>query len=361
MTTVVHCADLHITTGEDRDYSFAVLEEIIDVVREREASLLLICGDLFDRFAALRELREEFRSRIARITDACRVVYVVGNHEPHGSEGSRVSSMDLGRVVTVEGEPWQLLTEKGIELLCIPHRSSYDGYREWAVPQKQAPVRIALAHGLVTDMGVYAGPEGVDDDAGAIDPDLFSYHQVDYAALGHIHRPLSRAFGSVVAVYAGSARVFREGESGPHGVEVLRVAETVERERVELRTAGQYRYREFPLAFDGTLSGLDTWADEWGASDLVEIGLSGIVEDENQVRALEQRIRGDYADTVRSLRVDRSRVDVLEGIAGHDLARRFQAAWESARPEPGSPDESLWLRARMTGLRELCSLVRRST
>jgi len=31
MTTIIHCADLHLTSGKERDYSLAVLDEILTV------------------------------------------------------------------------------------------------------------------------------------------------------------------------------------------------------------------------------------------------------------------------------------------------------------------------------------------
>jgi hypothetical protein len=71
-----------------------------------------------------------------------------------------------------------------VEALAVPQRSRHDDYQGWAVGPKRAPVRLALAYATVPGMS-FAGLAD-EEDAAVIDPDLFAFHHVDYAAPGHI-------------------------------------------------------------------------------------------------------------------------------------------------------------------------------
>ncbi|NMB76769.1 MAG: hypothetical protein GYA21_16755 [Myxococcales bacterium] len=362
MITFVHCSDLHLTAADpaEREYSLSVLDEIVELAASERAAGLFFCGDLFNHFKDAEELREEFRKRIQVIRDRCRIIYVIGNHEVHGIAGQRLGSYDFGQVTVVEQGPFSLTQVEGVEVLCIPHQARYDGYRDWQVPAKASNLRIALAHGLVTGMEIYLGPDEEGEPPGVLDPDLFAFHKVDYAALGHIHGRREATLAGVRLCYAGSARVYRKGETDARGVYLLRVGDKLEVQFHPLEKAGQYRAYDLPLSLEGRLEGLDELAFQWGPKDWIDLRLSGVVDDENVVGDLERRLKETHGPRVRRFDVDRT-VQPLSGISSHPLAKKFLEVWESRFSSEGRTDERLWKRARLIGLVKLAELVKRSS
>ncbi|MBD3316042.1 MAG: hypothetical protein GF344_09660 [Chitinivibrionales bacterium] len=354
VATVIHCADLHLTAGEEREYSFSVLEEIVALTRQERAQCLVISGDLFDSFADARELRASFRECIAPLNDASiPIIYVPGNHEELRRGRGDLAALDLGPVTTGYKKPFQRMAlSEDVELLCIPHQSTYRGYQEWDVPAKRSRYRVAVAHGLVTGMDIYAGVQANEEiEAGAIDPDLFVRHEVDYAAMGHIHAAYEKRFGETFVRYSGSARVRRRGEDGEHGVTILRLGSQIVAESRQMMSAGCYREYRVPLSLEGHMGGTEDFGSNWGSRDWVDIYLSGVVENENVVATVETALRERCRNRVRRLDIHRELVRPLPGIASQPVANKFLQAW--AAREPGAGDERarrVWYKARELGL-----------
>ncbi|MDD2708285.1 MAG: metallophosphoesterase [Verrucomicrobiae bacterium] len=371
MPVFIHCADLHLSAANTpgRIYGLAVLDEVMSLARDENASAVLFCGDLFDSFGDIENagLRKEFRDRIATLPENCNVIFIAGNHEAHGGNGRSIKDYDLGRDVRVVEQsrehPFQLVVIEGVEVLCIPHQVSCDGYGDWAVPSRQTPVRIALAHGLVAGMDIYTGPaEDEGEKAGVLDPDLFNRFEIAYAALGHIHGRKEQKTGGTCLCYPGSARVFRKGETGQHGVCVLRIDNGVKHEFRPLKSAGEFRIHDLALQLDGGCDDLEGISGKWRPEDWICLRLSGVVDDENRVGELERRIREKYecGSLVRRLDVDRSEVQPLAGISSHPLAKEFLAEWKRRHDMEHGADEELWMRARQIGLKELVGLIQQS-
>jgi len=361
--TVLAAADLHLCRrAPERDYSLAVLAEVLHTADDLSAAAVILCGDLFDSFADLEALRDDVRRLVGTVE--ARVIFVPGNHEQLERGGRSFSSFDLGRVEVAAGEPFALMAlglgEDVVELLTVPHQADYSAYRDWTFPPKRARQRLLAAHGTVLGMS-YAGRE--QEDGGAvIDPDLFCRAQADFVLLGHVHaRPPELQGSGFVAAYCGSARVWRRGESGPRGGLVLEWAgggAPLSARFVPFATAGQYRLVELPLGLDGSLAPLAA-AASWGQADDVELNLRGLVDDEQQVVALERELERLYKAQVRELTVRRDDVMVLAGVHSEPVARRFVALWEARQPPLASPDFADWLAAREIGLRELKAQLER--
>jgi hypothetical protein len=288
-------------------------------------------------------------------------LYLPGNHEEIRKGGGELGRLDLGAATLLATAPWSLFRrERGgmpIEFFSVPHQESYSGYGNWAIPRKETRWRVALAHGLVAGLA-YRGP---DDEGGAaaLDPDLFQRFGVDYAALGHIHGARSQTLGPVTFAYPGSSRVWRRNESGARGAWLVELPEQgpLRTAFAPLRAAGQFRQYALPLSLEGEPADIDALAKEWGKSDSILLGFTGIVEDEQAVAALADRLKTRYADRVRKFEIERDEVIALPGIAGQPLVRRFLEAWERRAPAAGDPavDERRadWLRARDLALAAL--------
>lgn len=366
MPRLLHAADLHLC-DEERGYGLAVFAALIEAAHRERADYLLFCGDLFDTYADAERLKGEVRKLIG--TPPFEFLYLPGNHEGIRKGGGDLSRLDLGAANVLHAAPWSLIRRgRGgipVEFLAVPHQESYAGYGSWQVPPKEARWRVALAHGLVAGMA-YRGP---DDEGGAsaLDPDLFQRFRVDYAALGHIHGRRNQGIGAVHFAYPGSARVWRRNESGARGAWLIDLPADGSLPLpafVPLAAAGEFRLYQLPLSLEGEPPDIGTLALGWGPADSIVLRFTGIVEDENAVAALADRLRALHGGRVRKLEIERDEVASLPGIADQPLARRFLEAWEKRVPAADAPgaDErrAEWLRARELALLALKAGLERS-
>ena len=360
MLRFLHCADIHLTRSDDQDYSLAVFQEILELAATNEAHALLISGDLFDSHAdaqallpVVRELTQGFPGDI---------LFIPGNHEVLRDKGMGLSAFDFGKIELFEDRPCSLIKRQydgeAVEFLLIPHARTYDDFASWDVPAPGEVPRIALAHGVVEGM-TYSGPDG-EEGGTAIDPLLFTHFGVNYAALGHIHARRMENSGSCRLSYPGSARVWRKGEADARGVLFLEVenahpAPHIRVNFLQLQAAGRYHRVALPVALDGSLS-LDLNALECAPGDVLELVLSGVVEDENVLARNCERLRGDLEGRVRRFLIDRGQVAPLPGIATQPLARDFLRIWEEEFA--ANPDrESQLLAARSIFLDEMRQML----
>lgn len=380
MLRMIHCADLHLAERE-REYSLAVFEELIAEAEARSAAAVLISGDLFDTYAdakalraAMREIAESFSGEI---------LYTPGNHEElqSGKAGS-IDLLDLAPITVLHHTPCvfveRVFADVPVEILAIPHQERYGDYRGWNVPAKRAPLRVAMAHGIVTGLA-YTGPDE-ETGAGMLDPQLFQFHQTDYAALGHIHARRQDKRGETIFCYPGSTRVWRRGESGARGFALLNfdpAAARLELEFVPLSSAGQYREIPVPLSLHAESIELRDFND-WHSEDYIELKLSGLIEDDHTVTELCDQLRARYGEQVRRFEIRRDDLEVLPGISEEPLVRKFLELWAArepilsdsarqlmhggeTRPDPGvrqtvqkyERDRAVWLRSREVALLEI--------
>jgi predicted phosphodiesterase len=368
MPRILHAADIHLSVA-DQDYGLAVFAELIRVAKSEKADYLLFCGDLFNTFADADRLRGDFRRILG--SPPFEFMYLPGNHEDLQRGAGELSRLDLGAATVLHARPFELLRrDRGgteVEFLAVPHQEQYSGYGNWPVPPKDAPWRIALAHGVVAGMS-YRGP---DDEGGAtaIDPDLFIRFKADYAALGHIHGRRTQAIGPVLFAYPGSTRVWRRNECGPRGALMLDLPDSgpsgkpggalPEPVFLPLASAGEYRRFVLPLTLEGELPDVDALAGNWGAADHIELEFTGLVEDETAVARLAERLRARYASRVRLFDIDRDGVSALPGISSQPIVRKFLEGWTARMPRP-SPETvadggelAVWVRARELALNSL--------
>ncbi len=358
MAKIIHTADLHLATGDDKDYGLSVLGEIIGLCRTERADFLLISGDLFDSFADFEALRREVCARLEPLVKAgCEVIYIPGNHESLGGQPD-LSKYDL-KPLTFKAElPFTLFESKGVEFLCVPHAAAYDGYRDWRVdPKKPGAVRVALVHAL--NSTIFSGPDPEDQArAGVMDDNFFQRFAVDYAAMGHVHAGRQMLLGGALACYPGSPRVWRAHprEAGRKTVRLVDTAGSpVNIRALELVSAGQYREYTLPLGPDGAVpeQPVSKLILELEKPDLVTVRLSGIVDDEKAVRAAADGLRERLAPMVRRVAVELD-TRVAAEISGNALAKAFLAEMETIKPE--ASDERggrRWLLARHYGLDEI--------
>jgi len=355
MPTIIHCADLHLTSGIDKDYSFSVMEEILELAGNEKADYLIIAGDLFDSFDDFMALKQEFVKR-AEAAGNLGIFFIPGNHDVLRKKDRSFQNHFLGRNVTpFYKEPFELYTSDEFEIIAIPHQDSYSGYAEWDVPKKTLP-RISVLHGLVNGMGIHTGTEPGMEEEGtvAIDPDIFTRFHVDYAALGHIHSGRKRMIGGSELNYPGSARVWRRGETGKRGVNLLNIGARISSEWLPLSSAGEYRLYDLPIGLDGTLGEIGELSRGWGKPDLIEIKLQGIVENENILACMKERFENDFKNCVRGIDISFSNVRTVPGILTQPVARKFM---EKMKGMKDGMEPRLWLKALELGLGSIADVM----
>ena len=370
-----HTADLHLTTrAPDRDYGLAVLDELVYHCRRLQADAWLLCGDIFDTPDDLEALAPEFTERLKDL-EGLPVLMIPGNHELAGGREpgwlAGAVAQSLAPAVTLAHQtPFSLHRPDGleVELLALPFRRGYAEFMDWPVPARERRWRVGLIHGTVNGMA-YTGESG-EDEHGIIDPHLFSRLELDYAALGHIHKRGESRFTeggrACLAHYPGSARVWRRGESGARRATLIVLdggegEAGVRIEPVEIEEAGQYRTLAVPLGDDGQpLEHADaralvtSLAERFGPRDWVRLELEGFIEARAPAEALQRSLERAAEGRFRGFDVGLDGLVEAEQLRGHPLVRGFDAQWrrrhEQALADNDEQQAALLVRARRLAL-----------
>lgn len=341
------CADLHLKEKE-KDYSFAVLDEVLNYCAAKKCVALLLAGDVFDSRDDLENLRAEFRSALEKLPSSCAVYFLPGNHEElRADNSSNLSTFDFGRAILLDKKPWSLISlDEDTELLALPFQRDYSEYRSWEVPPKKKPLRILLAHGTVPGI-TYTGPSEETDSI--IDEDLFARFSIDIAALGHIHKQICVKKGDALAAYPGSSRVWREGEEGKRCVLLGDTKLIPPRfEQITLASAGEYRVIPVFANPEGELN--YRLPEEKNPADWLHLFVEGVVEEEPSVMNALEKLNAELEKKYRRVSCSTEKLSVLAGVSTHPLAIRFLNAWKNASNSYAKEDDGVYEMARMQGL-----------
>ncbi|MEI7529580.1 MAG: metallophosphoesterase [Elusimicrobiota bacterium] len=366
MLRVLHASDLHLNTGADKQYGLEVLRELIGLANSRQADFLLLAGDLFDSFRDLKDnaLLAAVRLEMQALRKECRALYIPGNHEDLGrGHKDKLSNFNFGRLELMADAAssfgGKTAETPDAEFVCVPHAADYSGYRGWQLPAKTpGRARVLLMHGA--NSAVYRGPDQEEQLAGVIPDSLFAWLEADYAALGHVHAARETLIGGALAVYCGSARVWRKWEEGPRKAVYFEIdgGKIGPRQDLTLGSAGEFRFFTLPVNPDSSIApaAMQALLDQCPApyKDYLVVKFSGLVEDANalaEVKKVVETVIG--AKNPRRLEVLSDDVENCGGLAENALARQFLEKLDARRPPEGSPGMPLWLAARRLGLAAL--------
>lgn len=362
MIKIIHCADLHLSLGDSKEYSLSVLKEIVLISKKHDANFLIFAGDTFDSFPDAEAVREEFKDIIAPLKNKCEILLLPGNHENINRKCKKMANYDFGipsvNMLETDGKPYIFLKKDGIEFIAIPHQDNYHDYIKWEVPDKREKVRIAIAHGVVAEMNIYTGPDSDQEgDAGIIGKDLFRRFYVDYAAMGHIHNERIDYDNNLTVCYPGSARVWRSGERGPRKIYIVEVEDNeITPQSMELESAGQYHKHEILLNLGGEVKPMDEITTSCSKNDYLEVCLSGFVENEQLVLKRIEELKDTLSGVIRKLSFS-NKVNVADGITSEPIAKRFLELWEKDAPKNDLRREKIWKKARELGLKKIMEKV----
>ncbi|MCX7787976.1 MAG: DNA repair exonuclease [Spirochaetes bacterium] len=362
--TFLHVADLHLSVNE-KEYSFSVFREVLKIAIEEKCQWILICGDLFDSWEDLIQLREEVRNMVQPYNSEFQIFFVPGNHElgknPQAKE--QLKKLDLGTIQVWADTPFTVKKiNSTVELMVVPYSRGPLEIEGWQIPPKQSTYRILAAHGMVPGV-VYQGQE--EEELGVLDLPIFQRFQIDYAALGHLHLPFEDPKGTIPFIYPGSARVWRAGEEGPRRVVIWEIEgkETVSknagsqlssvtlRKRV-LGSAGRFLSVDVEVKLNGTIPE-PLVPEDIGKADWIQLNLVGITEDERKTKQQAELLRVQLEKRVRKVTVDSTRLEWIEGLSNHPLAQRFLSLWEDRYRSAEGEEKEILRYARLHGLRAI--------
>jgi len=356
MTTILHTADLHLTSGTDKDYSLGVFAGIIALANRKRVSAILFAGDIFDTPADAEALRNDFRSILATLDPSILCYGVFGNHE-YLASGHDTESFNFGRLVLPRPGPFERFVHDAWELIIIPPQTPSRTIIETTLPPPDSRFRIVMMHGML--LGALGGLEsltGSDDETdgkeGVFDPLVFQHLNAGYAALGHIHKPMEIAYTNGLAVYPGSARVCRKGETGPRSACLIEIDEKTQFRRVQIPASGEYRH--YTARIEGSHIHFPDDTSGWKDSDWVHISIGGVAGDENtvmqEVDAFIAHLAADRKGVpLRKITTDTRDLLILSRLVGHPSVASFLDHMEKRKPDAPQEQET-WNRALSLGI-----------
>jgi DNA repair protein SbcD/Mre11 len=231
---VLHTADLHLgrafsswgdTATIRRQDQLDTLDEIGDIARKHRVHLLLLAGDQFDRHNPDRALVSRFHSWLDQLGQAgISVAMISGNHDSFWYEDSVYRQQFPDNTVLFQDTACEAPVEimasgLSVWLYGIAHdhtrqRDVLPGFRR----RDQQDIHIGLMHATVDPRSEF---DVADRYLPLSSADLAST-ELDYIALGHIHRARTINSGtSGMAAYPGSPEPLDTAETGPRSVTLI--------------------------------------------------------------------------------------------------------------------------------------------
>lgn len=306
MVRFVHTADLQLGMpfnfvpddrgAKLRDLRFAVIDRVVDLAHQSEASFIVVAGDLFDANTVDDRTVEQACARFGR--SRVPVYAIPGNHD-HGGPGSvwQRARFKLSRPENLKVlEDRQPVPVAGGHAVLLPapliqRHERGDTTAHWtpSLGRELAPsaVRIGLAHGGVSSFGEAEGHN-------LIDPQRAQRADLDYVALGDWHG--AREAG-VRAWYAGTPEPtgFKDNNAG--NVLVVTAGRGVP-PRIDTVSVGRARWVRHAETLNGEedIERLGRWFHELDdpLETLVRLELEGALSfgDMERLEALLSRMEG---------------------------------------------------------------------
>ncbi|TGL56907.1 metallophosphoesterase family protein [Leptospira jelokensis] len=348
-------SDLHLSslTKEEETYSLNVLKEIIETAESKGCDRVFFCGDVFNRFPDLETLRSQFIKLVSSFSGY--VYFLPGNHEVLEKKGNETSyaAYDWSKKVSVlSALPFTFFEDSGIEFVAIPHQDNYSEILLTPPPPKKSQIRIGLAHGTVSGMSFTGLQEEEEEGGSYLDPNLLQILDLDYLAIGHLHRHRFGTVGKCNVGYAGSSRVWRKGEFGPRGGIIIEIENgKLQTEFIPWKSAGEYREIIVNLDTDGNPElGVDEYLANTSPNDWICFRFVGYVDSMDGKQKFQETIEREWKQKFRICEFDpdETQVFVLQNISENEFIKQFLEKMEERKNQM---DPGLWRFTRVTGIR----------
>ena len=240
---ILHTADLHlgrqfngISLDDDQAH---VLGQIVEALKEHDADVLIVAGDIYDRAAPPASAVRQFNAFLSRVVQETRaaIVMIAGNHDSADRISSMWSVPDVKRALirgAVSADEKALVLEDrfgSVAFSALPFSYEYAA-REcfadetMATPEDVLKAQVAgarrnvpdgarwivIAHAFVAGGSVSDSERSLVRVGGVetVSPEIFA--GAHYVALGHLHKP--QAVGVPHIRYSGSPLAFGFDEAG---------------------------------------------------------------------------------------------------------------------------------------------------
>ena len=277
---ILHTADLHLR--EDAPETIDALDAVLEAARTRDADLVTVGGDLFDRPTDVDALRPALRERFA---DAGREVLVVpGNHDAAAFR----RNLDFGPTVDpLVGAPCDSRRVGEATVVGVPYTSEFTD-ELYAALREAAPADgpgVLLLH-CTLDVGFDRDAVGTEETTRYCPVSRSVLGELGYDAVlaGHIHAGLDRRRlpGGGHFVYPGSPCSHTTAETGPrHAVVYDTAADALEPVRLPTFYHDRRRWTVRPGEGAAVLDEVDRWVADREADDCeYRVAVDGFVRDE---------------------------------------------------------------------------------
>ncbi|MDF3820423.1 metallophosphoesterase [Leptospira sp. 96542] len=349
---LLQVSDLHLSAKNDRSYCFGVLSGIIELAESKQCEKILFAGDVFDSYPDLESLRSEFISHCTKFSGT--IYYLPGNHEILYRKSKNYSYTELDwspKIKMLDSIPFSLENLGEVELVSIPHQENYaDLLLNPPSPKTHLP-RLGLAHGTVSGMSFTGLDEEEEEGGSYIDPKHIQSLQLDYLAVGHLHKKRESLIGNCNVQYAGSSRVWRRGELGPRYAIYIEVnGKNIKTEPLPIVQAGQYHQLAITLGIDGKpTEPIDLELEKYSPYDWVSIRFEGYVESMEEKRKLISQVTSVWGKKFRILDFDEDEtgIRVIENLGDNEFIKQFLDKMNQKQSEM---DPSIWKLTRNLGL-----------
>jgi DNA repair protein SbcD/Mre11 len=229
---ILHLADLHL--GQDHTYlggkagrraqeADSLLTRLVDRILTGDDGIggVIIAGDLFDAHNPPRDLVQTVIADLGRLRSAgVRIATVPGNHDEYSypscvyrQEAGRWPDLLVTQPNTVKIDTWDL-DGCAVDLYAMAYVAgrSRPPYDRFSI-EPGAARKLAVLHGSLD------APWS--DRSLPLSSSNIAELDLDYLALGHIHRPAERHLGRLWAVYPG--RIEGSGFDDPGGADLVTV------------------------------------------------------------------------------------------------------------------------------------------
>lgn len=191
---IIHFSDIHFDTPfsdlpkELGDIRRAELREcfskIIDLTIKNSIDLVIISGDIFDNFTVEKETLKFIQKEFSRLENS-KVFIAAGNHDPY-NEASFYKMIKWGKNVHIFSETIEeiYLPELDVVIYGASFKEKYikqSKLKDFKLNNNyKNSVKIMALHGTITNSN--------EEEYNPITLDEIANTQVDYLALGHIHK-----------------------------------------------------------------------------------------------------------------------------------------------------------------------------
>lgn len=231
----IHAADLHIESpykGVSKlndalgdalvEHGIKAYESLIDLSLQEKVDFLLIAGDSFDSESGSLSAQYRFVRGLERLGEANIPVYIIcGNHDPLNSWSTHLElpenvvlfQPDQVQQHTIQKEEKTLAEIYGVS---FGEKEEYENLAKQFKRNDSAPFSIGLLHGTIAGNKAHTP-------YCPFDMDTLRASNLDYWALGHIHKREVLSEENPTVVYPGNIQGRHFNETGVKGCSLVSV------------------------------------------------------------------------------------------------------------------------------------------